>query len=105
MSSVIRVASSIRERACRVDAAADHAAFWAAPIVSRRQSWCSVLWSALLAGLVIGAINGLLIVKGSIPPFVATLSMLAVARGLMSKARFLAIDEPSLGLSPLGTER
>ena len=33
-------------------------------------------------GLVIGAINGLLIVKGSIPPFVATLSMLAVARGL-----------------------
>jgi ribose transport system permease protein len=34
------------------------------------------------AGLVIGAINGLLIIKGSIPPFVATLSMLAVARGL-----------------------
>lgn len=27
--------------------------------------------------------------------------MLAIARGLMSKARFLAIDEPSLGLSPL----
>ena len=36
----------------------------------------------LVIGLVIGAINGLLIVKGSIPPFVATLSMLAVARGL-----------------------
>jgi ribose transport system permease protein len=36
----------------------------------------------LLIGLVVGAINGLLIVKGSIPPFVATLSMLAVARGL-----------------------
>jgi ribose transport system permease protein len=36
----------------------------------------------LIIGVVIGAINGLLIVKGGIPPFVATLSMLAVARGL-----------------------
>lgn len=36
----------------------------------------------LLVGLLVGVINGLLIVKGSIPPFVATLSMLAVARGL-----------------------
>jgi ribose transport system permease protein len=36
----------------------------------------------LLSGLIIGVINGLLIVKGSIPPFVATLSMMAVARGL-----------------------
>ena len=37
---------------------------------------------ALGAGLFLGAINGLMIVKGSIPPFVATLSMLAIARGL-----------------------
>ena len=36
----------------------------------------------LAAGLIIGAINGLLIIKGGIPPFVATLSMLAIARGL-----------------------
>ncbi len=36
----------------------------------------------LIIGVVIGALNGLLIVKGGIPPFVATLSMLAVARGL-----------------------
>ena len=27
--------------------------------------------------------------------------MLAIARGLMSNASFLAIDEPSLGLSPI----
>lgn len=38
--------------------------------------------------------------------FASTLSggearMLAIARGLMSKSHFLAIDEPSLGLSPL----
>ena len=37
---------------------------------------------ALLAGVVVGLINGLLIVKGEMPPFVATLAMLAVARGL-----------------------
>ncbi len=37
---------------------------------------------ALLAGLAIGAINGLLVVKGKMPPFVATLSTLAIARGL-----------------------
>lgn len=37
---------------------------------------------ALLIGMLIGAINGLMIVKGGIPPFVATLAMLAIARGL-----------------------
>jgi ribose transport system permease protein len=37
---------------------------------------------ALGAGLILGAINGLMIIKGGIPPFVATLSMLAIARGL-----------------------
>lgn len=37
---------------------------------------------ALLAGVVLGAVNGLLIVKGGIPPFVATLAMMAVGRGL-----------------------
>ena len=33
-------------------------------------------------GLILGAFNGLMIVRGGIPPFVATLSMLAIARGL-----------------------
>lgn len=37
---------------------------------------------ALLVGVVLGAMNGLLIVKGGIPPFVATLAMMAVGRGL-----------------------
>ncbi len=36
---------------------------------------------ALAAGGGVGAINGLLIVRGGVPPFVATLAMLAVARG------------------------
>ncbi len=37
---------------------------------------------ALAAGVLLGAVNGLLIVRGGMPPFVATLAMLAVARGL-----------------------
>ncbi|RLC69798.1 MAG: ribose ABC transporter permease, partial [Chloroflexi bacterium] len=37
---------------------------------------------SLLIGLALGAINGLLIIKGGMPPFVATLAMMAVARGL-----------------------
>lgn len=37
---------------------------------------------ALLVGILIGLINGLMIIKGRIPPFVATLAMLAFARGL-----------------------
>ncbi len=38
--------------------------------------------AAILTGCAFGTINGLLIVKGNIPPFVATLSMMAVGRGL-----------------------
>lgn len=37
---------------------------------------------ALAAGGSVGLVNGLLVVKGKMPPFVATLAMLAVARGL-----------------------
>jgi ribose transport system permease protein len=37
---------------------------------------------ALLIGMGLGLVNGLLIVKGGMPPFVATLAMMAVARGL-----------------------
>lgn len=37
---------------------------------------------ALLVGMALGAVNGLLIVRGGVPPFVATLAMMAVARGL-----------------------
>lgn len=37
---------------------------------------------ALLAGALAGLVNGLLIVFGHVPPFVATLAMLSIARGL-----------------------
>lgn len=38
--------------------------------------------AALAIGLVLGMINGLIITRGKIPPFIATLGMLTVARGL-----------------------
>lgn len=37
---------------------------------------------ALIAGMLVGLVNGLLIVKGKMPPFVATLATMAIARGL-----------------------
>ncbi len=43
--------------------------------------WVSVL-CGLGAGLVFGAINGLIITKGKINPFITTLGMLSVGRGL-----------------------
>jgi len=38
--------------------------------------------ATLLIGLGIGLVNGLLIVRGKLPPFVATLAMLGIARGM-----------------------
>ncbi len=38
--------------------------------------------AGLLVGIALGAVNGGLVVLGRIPPFVATLAMMAVARGL-----------------------
>lgn len=52
---------------------------------------------ALLAGMALGGVNGLLIVKGGMPPFVATLAMLAVARGL---TLVYTEGRPIAGLSP-----
>ncbi|HDR9488252.1 TPA: ABC transporter permease [Burkholderia aenigmatica] len=40
------------------------------------------LGAGLLVGMVAGAVNGLLVARLSIPPFVATLGMLSAARGL-----------------------
>jgi ribose transport system permease protein len=43
--------------------------------------WLSVI-GGVLSGLVVGALNGLMITKGKLPPFIATLGMLLMARGL-----------------------
>ena len=38
--------------------------------------------AALLAGALVGTVNGLLIAKAKIPPFIATLGMMSITRGL-----------------------
>lgn len=43
-------------------------------------SYLAILLS-LLIGCALGSVNGLMVVKGRIPPFIATLSMMAVLRG------------------------
>jgi ribose transport system permease protein len=45
-------------------------------------SWGVIVLSALLVGTACGAINGVLIAYGRVVPFIATLAMLAAARGL-----------------------
>ena len=49
-----------------------------------QQGWGTYggIGAALLVGLALGGVNGLLIIRGGMPPFVATLAMMAVARGL-----------------------
>jgi len=49
-----------------------------------RQGWGTYpgILTALGIGAALGAVNGLMVVGGGIPPFVATLAMLGVARGL-----------------------
>ncbi|WP_280770639.1 ABC transporter permease [Salipaludibacillus daqingensis] len=41
-----------------------------------------VIVLTLVAGLVIGAFNGVVIAKGNVPPFIATLAMMVIARGV-----------------------
>lgn len=42
----------------------------------------AVIILTLLAGLLIGAFNGVVIAKGNVPPFIATLAMMVIARGV-----------------------
>ncbi|MBI5095608.1 MAG: ABC transporter permease [Candidatus Hydrogenedentes bacterium] len=49
-----------------------------------------------MTGLLCGAVNGLLVSKGRIPSFIATLGMMMAARGaalLLSKAQHITLDE------------
>ncbi len=58
----------------------------------------------LLAGIVAGALNGLMITRGPLPPFIATLGMMSVARGaalMLSDGRPIS-DFPE-GLRALAT--
>jgi len=50
--------------------------------LARGNHWTLIILVALLVGLGCGLVNGLLIAYGRVVPFIATLAMLAAARGL-----------------------
>ena len=65
--------------------------------------WLVVLVGALsvvIAGLIAGLVNGLLIARLNVPPFIATLGMFGIARGvgfLLSGGMPVPIQIPGLG--------
>ena len=59
--------------------------------------WPWVVLLCLAAGMIAGVANGLLIAKLSLPPFIVTLGMMSIARGL---ALVIAGGRPVYGLDP-----
>ncbi|MEU3183434.1 ABC transporter permease [Streptomyces sp. NPDC006923] len=55
---------------------------WATTLATQEFGFAGILFTAVLVGLGCGLVNGLLIAYGGMVPFIATLAMLASARGL-----------------------
>ncbi|MDX3380899.1 ABC transporter permease [Streptomyces niveiscabiei] len=55
---------------------------WATTVATQEYGFAGVLFTAVLVGLGCGLVNGVLIAYGGMVPFIATLAMLASARGL-----------------------
>ncbi|WP_255950658.1 ABC transporter permease [Streptomyces odontomachi] len=73
------------------------ASVWATTVASQEYGFWGVLFTALVVGLGCGLVNGLLIAFGRMVPFIATLAMLASARGLAlqitgGKTQIVTID-------------
>jgi len=65
--------------------------------LARDVHWTVMVACALLVGIGCGLVNGLLIAYGKVVPFIATLAMLAAARGLaeiIAKRRTQIVDVP-----------
>jgi len=58
------------------------ASVWATTLATQDYGFGGILLCAVLVGLGCGLVNGVLIAYGSVVPFIATLAMLASARGL-----------------------
>ncbi|MFE9440294.1 ABC transporter permease [Streptomyces sp. NPDC006602] len=58
------------------------ASVWATTVATQEYGFAGILFTAVLVGLGCGLVNGLLIAYGGMVPFIATLAMLASARGL-----------------------
>ncbi|MEU0809001.1 ABC transporter permease, partial [Streptomyces sp. NPDC005970] len=58
------------------------ASVWATTVATQEYGFAGVLFTAVIVGVGCGLINGLLVAYGGMVPFIATLAMLASARGL-----------------------
>ncbi|MGW1817205.1 ABC transporter permease [Streptomyces sp. NPDC002125] len=58
------------------------ASVWATTLATQEYGFAGILFTAVVVGLAAGLVNGLLIAYGGMVPFIATLAMLASARGL-----------------------
>ncbi|MER7998289.1 ABC transporter permease [Streptomyces sp. NPDC095613] len=58
------------------------ASVWATTVATQEYGFGGILFTAVAVGLACGLVNGLLIAYGGMVPFIATLAMLASARGL-----------------------
>ncbi|MFF0447879.1 ABC transporter permease [Streptomyces sp. NPDC004609] len=58
------------------------ASVWATTLATQEYGFAGILFTAIIVGLGCGLVNGLLIAYGGMVPFIATIAMLASARGL-----------------------
>ncbi|MET9805059.1 ABC transporter permease [Streptomyces halstedii] len=58
------------------------ASVWATTLATQEYGFAGILFTAMIVGLAAGLVNGVLIAYGGLVPFIATLAMLASARGL-----------------------
>ncbi|MFF1274745.1 ABC transporter permease [Streptomyces marokkonensis] len=58
------------------------ASVWATTVATQEYGFGGILFTAVIVGLGCGLVNGVLIAYGGMVPFIATLAMLASARGL-----------------------
>ncbi|TXS07544.1 ABC transporter permease [Streptomyces sp. col6] len=58
------------------------ASVWASTLATQEYGFAGILFTAVLVGLGAGLVNGVLIAYGRVVPFIATLAMLASARGV-----------------------
>ncbi|MFJ2112369.1 ABC transporter permease [Streptomyces sp. NPDC087850] len=58
------------------------ASVWATTLATQEFGFAGILFTAVVVGLACGLVNGVLIAYGGMVPFIATLAMLASARGL-----------------------
>lgn len=58
------------------------ASVWATTVATQEYGFAGILFTAVIVGVGCGLVNGLLVAYGGMVPFIATLAMLASARGL-----------------------